>query len=83
MPDKLLSTAQTALLSANFHSRKGGPNCTFSSPFLPFPLPAAHLHLNNDLTVSFYKKSELLWTFPSFMAFPDSEDLNVMLASDS
>jgi hypothetical protein len=55
--------------------------CRFRGDFHPFPPPAYHVHINQDLTISLFKKSELLWSLPSLDLEAPNGD--IILASDS
>lgn len=84
MPDNVLSTAYSTLLSTGFRQCTQGLNCTKSDPSLPSPPPAVHVHIDDNLTISLYQKSQVLWMFPDFgLEFPDPQNPNIMLASDS
>ncbi|KAL4744791.1 hypothetical protein BDW72DRAFT_208732 [Aspergillus terricola var. indicus] len=43
--------------------------------------PYKHLHIDGELAISLYRKSDVLWEFPEFEAALDHTNLNIMRAS--
>jgi hypothetical protein len=83
VPDNHVTTAVSALLNAGLLPCAHGSNCEHLDA-RRCPAPAAHVHINDELAVSLYQKSEALWTFPNIeLLSPGAKDSNIMLASDS
>lgn len=47
------------------------------------PSPATHLHINNELTVSLYRKSDVLQEFPDFELTSKDSCADIIRASDT
>ncbi|PYI31704.1 hypothetical protein BP00DRAFT_343229 [Aspergillus indologenus CBS 114.80] len=79
VPDALLEKGLSTLSGAGFLPCTQGLEC----PCLGAPQSLsslAHLHINDELVVSLYRKSEMLWDFPEFDIATDSAD--IISASD-
>lgn len=51
--------------------------------FQPPPFPTKHLHIDQDLKLSLFNKSEVLWSLLTLNTkLPGSSDENIVLASD-
>lgn len=84
MPDKLLSATVSAIQQTGLANCTELKTCGIVREFRPSPAPAAHFHIDNEITISFYGKSTTLWFLPSLSLSPTSEGPeDMILASDS
>ena len=84
MPDESTDLSYAAISRAGFLSCTQSPECSHWNSPCRLP-PAAHLHINDDLAVSLYRKSDVLLDLPEFgRTSCDKEPGNgTMSASDS
>lgn len=60
VPDDLTGIALSLLWKAGFAACVQGFGCPFLTAYKRLPL-AAHLHIDDDLVISIYRKSDILW----------------------
>ncbi|KAJ5678021.1 uncharacterized protein N7477_003654 [Penicillium maclennaniae] len=76
IPDDKIGTASSALEGAGYVLCPEGVNCPFVYGCLA-PIPSEHFHINQDMIISLYRKSEMLWRLENFdsSGLNDSEDM--------
>ncbi|CBF89403.1 predicted protein [Aspergillus nidulans FGSC A4] len=79
VPDALIEISFSTLAEAGFRPCSRPYACPHSNSRQP---PYKHLHIDDELAISLYRKSDVLWEFPEFEAALDHDDLNIMCASD-
>ncbi|PYI06178.1 hypothetical protein BO78DRAFT_461352 [Aspergillus sclerotiicarbonarius CBS 121057] len=84
IPDALIEISFSTLAEAGFHLCSRHLDCPHSNS-IHCPPPYKHLHIDDELAISLYKKSDVLWEFPEFeTTFHDtSADITIMFASDA
>lgn len=58
--DDLTATASSSIQKAGFSACVRGPCCPFLTTYQRLPL-AGHLHIDDELVISIYRKSDVLW----------------------
>lgn len=82
MPDKLIETSVASLCKAGFLLCTQGPDCSVTN-LLRCPLPTTHLHINDELTISLFRKSDVLQEFPDLDFASKNKTSYIMHASDT
>ncbi|PYH67145.1 uncharacterized protein BO88DRAFT_466550 [Aspergillus vadensis CBS 113365] len=80
VPDALIEISLSTLAEAGFQPCSRPFACPHSNSRQP---PYKHLHIDDELAISLYRKSDVLWEFPEFEAALDQSNLNIMCASDA
>ncbi|KAJ5964922.1 uncharacterized protein N7479_004798 [Penicillium vulpinum] len=81
IPDDLAQVAFSSLISAGFLPCSQSSGCPHSNA-LRVPPSFKHLHISDELAVSLYRKSDVLWEFEDLRYLPE-ENLDIMIASDN
>ncbi|OBT86469.1 hypothetical protein VE02_05335 [Pseudogymnoascus sp. 03VT05] len=83
VPDHLVAAAESALQNKGLADCSEPELCTAVAKTRTSPAPAAHFHIDFEMTVSIYMRSSTFWSLPSL----DLEQLirshDIILASDS
>ncbi|KAL4868998.1 hypothetical protein BDV12DRAFT_185556 [Aspergillus spectabilis] len=80
VPDALIEISFSTLAAAGFQPCSRHFNCPHSNSRQP---PYKHLHIDDELTISLYRKSDVLWEFPEPKAAFDHSNSDIMCASDA
>ncbi|CAG8380372.1 hypothetical protein CBS147333_9308 [Penicillium roqueforti] len=80
IPDDLTQVALSSLMSAGFLPCNQSSGCPHSDT-LRVPPAFKHLHINDELVVSLYRKSDVLWEFEDLRYLPEKNP-DIMIASD-
>jgi hypothetical protein len=81
VPDSLTEISFSTLSEAGFHHCTRHLDCPHSSSAQCQP-PYKHLHIDDELAISLYRKSDTLWEFPNFEAVFHDAGSDIMFASD-
>lgn len=81
MPDELIGTSFATLLAAGFLPCTQSSDCHYLNT-LRCPSPTAHLHINDELTLSLFRKFDVLPEFPDFTHASNCKESDIMHASD-
>lgn len=70
--DNLIENASASLRKAGFASCTDSADCPFLNAYQRLPL-AAHLHIDDELVISIYRKSDVLWelSWPELISASD------------
>jgi hypothetical protein len=82
VPDELVEASVSALQNKGLATCSEPRTCTVVAESRASPPPAAHFHIDSELTVSIYKKSSALWFLPS-LELSNFQPADIILASDS
>jgi hypothetical protein len=80
VPDDLIEVALSSLISAGFLPCSQSSGCPHSDT-LRVPPAYKHLHINDELAVSLYRKSDVLWEFED-LRYGSEKNPDIMIASD-
>ncbi|KAL4978237.1 hypothetical protein BDW66DRAFT_130594 [Aspergillus desertorum] len=81
VPDSLTKISFSTLSEAGFLPCTRHLDCPHSSSAQCQP-PYKHLHIDDELAISLYRKSDTLWEFPNFEAAFHDAGSDIMFASD-
>ncbi|KAE8389680.1 hypothetical protein BDV23DRAFT_93825 [Aspergillus alliaceus] len=81
VPDSLIETSFSTLFEAGFLPCPRHTDCLRSGSAQCQP-PYRHLHIDDELAISLYRKSDTLWEFPDFEAAFHDAGSDIMFASD-
>ncbi|THC93696.1 hypothetical protein EYZ11_006840 [Aspergillus tanneri] len=82
VPDALTEVSYSALSRAGFLTCTRNSDCPHQTSSR-CPPPTRHLHIDDELTVSLYRKSDVLWELPEFGLVPHGKSPDIMYASDT
>lgn len=82
VPDALIEFSFSTIAEAGFHLCSRYLDCPHSNSPQCQP-PYKHLHIDYDLAILLYKKSDVLWEFPEFEAAFRDTSPDIMFASDA
>lgn len=83
VPDRLITAAESTLQNKGLADCSEPESCTAVVETRTSPPPAAHFHINAEMTVSIYTQSSTLWFLPSLTLSQISCSPGFILASDS
>ncbi|OGM39421.1 hypothetical protein ABOM_012115 [Aspergillus bombycis] len=82
VPDALSEISFSTIAEAGFHLCSRQLDCPHSNSNQCQP-PYKHLHIDDELAILLYKKSDVLWEFPEFEAAFHDTSADIMFASDA
>ncbi|KAH8645536.1 hypothetical protein BGZ60DRAFT_392653 [Tricladium varicosporioides] len=85
VPDEKVAASVSALLNTGLVTCSEPKTCTVVAESRSSPPPAAHFHIDSELTICIYKKSSAFWFLPSLELSCTSkfQPADIILASDS
>jgi hypothetical protein len=82
VPDDKVAASVSALLNTGSVTCSEPKTCAVVAETRGSPPPAAHLHVNSEITICIYKNSSAFW-FLSNLELSKSQPEDIILASDS
>lgn len=82
VPDSLIEVSFSTLSEAGFLPCPRHSNCPHLNSLQCQP-PYSHLHIDDELAILLYRKSDILWEFPDFEAAFHDTNSDIMCASDA
>lgn len=83
VPDNLVAAAESSLQNKGLGHCSDPEACTAVAETRTSPAPAAHFHIDSEMTVSIYTQSSTLWFLPGLSLKQLSCSPDFILASDS